>query len=37
MKAARPESMFDNVYGDVPAGIRAQREEFVREQEERGS
>ena len=35
MKAARPESMFDHVYGDVPAGVRAQREEFVREQEER--
>jgi pyruvate dehydrogenase E1 component alpha subunit len=33
MKAARPESMFDHVYGDVPAGVRAQREEFVREQE----
>jgi pyruvate dehydrogenase E1 component alpha subunit len=37
MKAARPESMFDHVYGDVPAGVRAQREEFVREQEERRS
>jgi pyruvate dehydrogenase E1 component alpha subunit len=37
MKAARPESMFDHVYGDVPAGVRAQREEFAREQEERRS
>ena len=37
MKAARPESMFDHVYGDVPAEVRAQREEFVREQEERRS
>jgi len=37
MKAARPESMFDHVYGDVPAGVRAQREEFAREREERRS
>ena len=37
LKAARPESMFDHVYGDVPAGVRAQREEFIREQEERRS
>ena len=37
MKAALPESMFDHVYGDVPAEVRAQREEFVREQEERRS
>jgi pyruvate dehydrogenase E1 component subunit alpha len=37
MKAALPESMFDHVYGDVPVEVRAQREEFVREQEERQS
>ena len=37
MRAARPESMFDHVYGDVPAGVRAQREEFAREREERRS
>ena len=37
MKAARPEIMFEQVYGDVPAEVLAQREEFIREQEERRS
>jgi hypothetical protein len=26
--------MFDNVYGDVPAEVLAQRDAFIREQEE---
>ena len=34
MLAARPLDMFDHVYGEVPAEVLAQREEFVRELEE---
>ena len=34
MQAARPLDMFDYVYGDVPAEVDAQREEFAREQDE---
>src|SRR5215470_9968779 len=34
MQAARPLAMFDHVYGDVPAEVLSQREEFVREQDE---
>lgn len=33
MQAAAPGDMFDHVYGDVPAEIMAQREEFLRELE----
>ena len=32
MRAARPLDMFDHVYGDVPAEVEAQRQEFAREQ-----
>jgi pyruvate dehydrogenase E1 component alpha subunit len=31
MQAVRPLDMFDNVYGDVPAEVEAQRQEFARE------
>ena len=31
MQAAAPLAMFDHVYGDVPAEVLAQRDEFVRE------
>jgi pyruvate dehydrogenase E1 component alpha subunit len=34
MQAVRPLDMFDHVYGDVPAEVEAQRQEFVREQDE---
>jgi pyruvate dehydrogenase E1 component subunit alpha len=34
MQAARPIDMFDNVYGDMPADVRAQREAFAQELEE---
>jgi pyruvate dehydrogenase E1 component alpha subunit len=34
MQEARLADMFDHVYGDVPAGVRAQREELLRELEE---
>ena len=35
MAAASPLDMFDHVYGDVPAGVEAQRREFERELEAR--
>jgi pyruvate dehydrogenase E1 component alpha subunit len=35
MQVARPLDMFDHVYGDVPAEVVVQRDEFVREQEAR--
>ena len=35
MRAARPLDMFDHVYGDVPAEVEAQRQEFSREVEAR--
>jgi pyruvate dehydrogenase E1 component alpha subunit len=34
MQAAKPLDMFDNVYGDVPPEVLAQRDGFIREQEE---
>jgi pyruvate dehydrogenase E1 component alpha subunit len=34
MRDARPLDMFDHVYGDVPAEVLAQHEEFRREQTE---
>lgn len=34
MQAVRPLDMFDHVYGDVPAEVLAQREEFARELDE---
>jgi pyruvate dehydrogenase E1 component alpha subunit len=33
MREAQPLDMFDHVYADVPAEVRAQREEFIRELE----
>jgi hypothetical protein len=33
MKDERPLDMFEHVYGDVPAEVRAQREELRRELE----
>jgi len=31
MKAARPETMFDQVYAERPPEVEAQRQEFLRE------